>query len=122
VPAVSYWPEKHFYRVKFLAWGVAVELDDEFDDEPRNTRDIIKRQRKLGESRRPIDRLRAVVLGSALSDRLNGLNDRQIGQLLFDFCWPELYSDTQRNPLRSSLSSTSDIRLARCLHTKLIAL
>src|SRR5208283_4523845 len=47
---------------------------------------IIKRQRKLGESPHPIDRLRAVVLGGALSDR-------QIGQLLFDFCWPELYVD-----------------------------
>ena len=32
-----------------------------------------------------------MVLGGALSDRLNGLSDRQIGQLLFDFCWPELY-------------------------------
>jgi hypothetical protein len=54
---------------------------------------LIKRQRKLGESPRPIDRLRAVVLGGALGDRLNGLSDRQIGQLLFDFCWPELYVD-----------------------------
>jgi hypothetical protein len=34
-----------------------------------------------------------VVLGAALGDRLNGLSDRQIGQLLFDFCWPELYVD-----------------------------
>jgi hypothetical protein len=24
---------------------------------------------------------------------VNGLSDRQIGQLLFDFCWPELYVD-----------------------------
>ena len=58
-----------------------------------STRDIIKRQRKLTESPRPIDRLRAVVLGAALGDRLNELSDRQIGQLLFDFCWPELYVD-----------------------------
>jgi hypothetical protein len=58
-----------------------------------STRYLIERQRKLGESPRPIDRLRAVVLGAALSDRLNGLSDRQIGQLLFDFCWPELYVD-----------------------------
>ena len=72
---------------------MAVELDDEFDDEPRSTCYLIKRQRKLGESPRPIDRLRAMVLGGALSDRLNGLSDRQIGQLLFDFCWPELYVD-----------------------------
>jgi hypothetical protein len=76
--------------VKFWLWGVAVALDDEFDDE-LSTRYIIKRQRKLGESPRPIDRLTAVVLGGALSDRLTGLSDRQIGQLLFDFCWPELY-------------------------------
>jgi hypothetical protein len=93
VPAVSYWPEKRFYRVNFWAWGVAVELDDEFGDEPRSTRYLIERQRKLGESPRPIDRLRAVVLGGTLSDRLNELSDRQIGQLLFDFCWPELYVD-----------------------------
>jgi hypothetical protein len=58
-----------------------------------STRDIIKRQRTLSESPRPIDRLHAVVLGAALSDRLNGLSDRQIGQLLFDFCWPELCVD-----------------------------
>ena len=64
-----------------------------YDDEPRSTRYLIERQRKLGESPRPIDRLRAVALGGALSDRLNGLSDRQIGQLLFDFCWPELYVD-----------------------------
>jgi hypothetical protein len=68
-----------------------VESDDEFDDEPRSTRRLIKSQRKLGESPRPIGRLRAVVLGGALGDRLNGFSDRQIGQLLFDFCWPELY-------------------------------
>jgi hypothetical protein len=70
---------------------VAVELDDEFDDEPRSTCCLIKRQRKLGESPLLIDRLRAVALGGALSDRLNELSDRQIGQLLFDFCWAECY-------------------------------
>jgi len=58
-----------------------------------STRDKIKRQRKLGKSPRLIDRLHAVVLGAALGDRLNGLSDRQIGQLLFDFCWAELYVD-----------------------------
>src|ERR1035441_5122980 len=83
-----------FDRVEILGlWGVAVELDDAFDDEPRHTRYLIERQRKLGESPLLIDRLRAVVLGGALSDRLNGLSDRQIGQLLSDFCWPELYVD-----------------------------
>jgi len=83
-----------FDRVEILGlWGVAVELDDEFDDEPRSTCCLIKRQRKLGESPLLIDRLTAMVLGGALGDRLNGLSDRQIGQLLFDFCWPELYVD-----------------------------
>ena len=89
-PLPAYRPGKRSIEVKFWAWGVAVELDDEFDDEP-SIRDLIERQRKLGESPRPIDRLRAVVLGGALGDRLNGLSDCQIGQLLFDFCWPELY-------------------------------
>jgi hypothetical protein len=70
-----------------------VELNGDFDDEPRSTRYLIERQRKLGESPRPIDRLTAVVLGGALSDRLTGLSDRQIGQLLFDFCWPGLCVD-----------------------------
>ena len=64
----------------------------DLDDEP-SIRNLIERLRKLGESPRPIDRLRAVVLGGALGDRLNELSDRQIGQLLFDFCWPELYAD-----------------------------
>jgi hypothetical protein len=81
-----------FDRVEILGlWGVAVELDDEFEDEPRSTRDLIERQRKLGESPLLIDRLTAMVLGGALGDRLNGLSDRQIGQLLFDFCWAECY-------------------------------
>jgi hypothetical protein len=78
--------------VEFWPWGVTVELNGDFDDE-LSTRYLIKRQRKLGESPRPIDRLTAMVLGGALGDRLNGLSDRQIGQLLFDFCWPELYVD-----------------------------
>jgi len=71
---------------------MTVELDNEFDDE-LSTRYLIKRQRKLSGSSRPIDRLTAVTLGAALSDRLDGLSDRQIAQLLFDFCWPELYVD-----------------------------
>src|ERR1019366_2873648 len=78
-------------RLKFWAWGLAVELDDEFDDKPRSIHYLIKRQRKLGESPLLIDRLTAMVLGGALGDRLNGLSDRQIGQLLFDFCWAECY-------------------------------
>ena len=68
-----------------------MELDDEFDDEPRSTHHLIERQRKLGESPRPLDHLYAVAVGGALSDRLNEMSDRQIGQLLFDFCWAECY-------------------------------
>ena len=56
-----------------------------------STRDIIKRQRKLSESARTLDRLNAVVLAGALRDHLNELPDRQIGQLLFDFCWAAFY-------------------------------
>ena len=73
VPLLAIGPRSVSTGVTFWAWGVAVELDDEFDDEPRSTCYLIKRQRKLGESPRPIDRLRAMVLGGALSDRLNGL-------------------------------------------------
>jgi hypothetical protein len=90
VPFLAYRPEKRSTELRFWPWGVAVELDDEFDDE-LSTRYLIKRQRKLGESPRPIDRLNAVILGGALSHRLNGLSDRQIGQLLFDFCWVEFH-------------------------------
>jgi hypothetical protein len=85
-PLLALGPRRVSIEVKFWPWDVTVELDDEFDDEPRSTRYLIERQRKLGESPRPIDRLRAVVLGGALGDR-------RIGQLLFDFCWPELDVD-----------------------------
>jgi hypothetical protein len=32
-----------------------------------------------------------VAVDSALTDRLDELSDRQIGQLLFDVCWAECY-------------------------------
>lgn len=67
-----------------------MELNDEFGDE-MSTRHLIKRHRKLGESPRPIDRLTSVILAGKLSERLNGLSDRQIGQLVFDFCWADLH-------------------------------
>jgi hypothetical protein len=69
-----------------------VGFDDEYDDE-LSTQDLIKRQQKLGTSPLVVDRLHAMVLGNRLGDRLNGFSDRQIGQLVFDFCWAELYVD-----------------------------
>ncbi len=90
MPLLAYRPETRFYRGEILGWGVAVELDDEYDDEP-SIRNLIERLRKLGESPRPLDRLYAVAVDSALSDHLNELSDHQIGQLLFDFCWAECY-------------------------------
>ena len=61
--------------------------------EELSTLDLIKRQQKLGASPLVIDRLTAMALGCTLRDRLNALSDRQIGQLLFDFCWAQLYVD-----------------------------
>ena len=65
VPLLAYRPENRSIELKFWAWGAAVELVDEFDDDPRSIRSLINRQQKLGESPRPIDQLRAVVLGGA---------------------------------------------------------
>jgi hypothetical protein len=74
VPLLAYRPEKRSAEVKFWAWGVTVELDDEYDDEP-SIRNLIECLRKLSESPRPLDRLYAVAVDSALSDRLNELSD-----------------------------------------------
>jgi hypothetical protein len=63
----------------------------ELDDEPKSIRNLIERLRKLGESLRPRDRLYAMVVSGALSDRLDELSDRQAGRLLFDFCWAECH-------------------------------
>lgn len=91
VPHLAWRHGKCSIEVKFSAWGVAVEFDDEFDDEPKSIRDLIERLRKLGESLRPRDHLYAMAVDSELSDRLDGLSDRQIGQLLFEFCWAQCY-------------------------------
>jgi hypothetical protein len=80
-------------EVKFWSWGIAVKLDDGFDGK-LSTRDLIERQRKLDESPLVVDRLTALVVGSTLGGRLSRLSDRQIGQLLFDFCWAGLYVDS----------------------------
>jgi len=80
-----------FDRSEILGLGVAVELDAEFGDEPKSIRNMIERLRKLRKSPRPRDHLYAVVVDNALTDRLDGLSDRQIGQLLFDFCWAQCY-------------------------------
>jgi hypothetical protein len=101
--------------VKFWTCGVWLwNWDGDFDDE-LSTRYLIKRQRKLGESLRPIDQLRAVVLGGALGDRLNKLSDRQIGQLFFDFCWPELYVDGPY--LINAARSVTQVSLAAALES-----
>jgi hypothetical protein len=71
---------------------MAMELNDEFGEE-LSTYDLIKRQQKLGASPLVIDRLSAMALGSTLHDRLNAFSDRQIGQLIFDFCWAQMYVD-----------------------------
>ena len=68
-----------------------MELDDKYDDGPKSIRNLIARLRKLRESLRPRDHLYAVAVDSALTDRLDELSDRQIGQLLFDFCLAECY-------------------------------
>ena len=90
LPLLVYRPERCSPDLNFWLWGVAVELDNEFADD-LSACYLIKRQRKLSESPRPMDGLTALILGSALSDHLKGLNDRQIGQLLFDFCWTEFH-------------------------------
>ena len=89
---LAYRPENLSIELKYGTWSVAVEFDDEYDDE-LSTRDLIKRQQKLGASPLVVDRLTAMVLGGRLDERLQGFSDRQIGQLLFDFCWPELDVD-----------------------------
>src|ERR1019366_7886390 len=43
-PLLAYRPENPSIELKFWAWGVAVELDDEFDDKPRSIRCLIERQ------------------------------------------------------------------------------
>ncbi len=73
------------------AWVVTVELNDEYDDEPKSVRNLIERLRKLGESTRPRDHLHPVAVNSELNGRLYEVSDRQIGQLFFDFCWAPCY-------------------------------
>ena len=68
-----------------------MELDDEYDDEPKSIRNLIERLRKLHESTRPRDYLDAMVVDCELRGRLCELSDRQISQLLSDFWWGSCY-------------------------------
>ena len=66
-----------------------MESFDEFGED-LSTQDLIRRQQKLGASPLVVDRLTAMGLGRTLHDRLNAFSDRQ---LLFDFCWAQMYVD-----------------------------
>lgn len=56
-----------------------------------NVRELIKKQRELVDSVNPLKRLAAAMLIPAvLAERLAGLADRQVGQLLLDEVWPNL--------------------------------
>lgn len=69
-----------------------MESNDKFHED-LSTYDLIKRQQKLGASPLVVDRLSAIALGATLHDRLNALSDRQVGQLIFDFCWDQMYME-----------------------------
>jgi hypothetical protein len=88
-PALGYSSTEHN---PFLQLADLIESYDEFGEE-LGTQDLIKRQQKLGASPLVIDRLTAMAVGATLRDRLNALSDRQIGQLIFDFCWVQMYVD-----------------------------
>lgn len=52
-------------------------------------RELIKKQRELVGSDNPMKRLAgALLIPAVLAERLAGLADRQIGQLLLDEVWP----------------------------------
>jgi hypothetical protein len=54
-------------------------------------RELIKEQRRRLGSRSPVERFAAAMLIPAvLAERLAGLADRQVGQLLLDEVWPGL--------------------------------
>jgi hypothetical protein len=54
-----------------------------------NVRELIKKQRELVASGNPMKRLAgALLIPAVLAERLAGLADRQIGQLLLDEVWP----------------------------------
>jgi hypothetical protein len=56
-----------------------------------NIRELIEEQRRRLRSGNPVERFAAAVLIPAvLADRLAGLADRQVGQLLLDQVWPGL--------------------------------
>jgi hypothetical protein len=54
-------------------------------------RELIKKQRELVDSDSPMKRLAgALLIPAVLAERLAGLADRQVGQLLLDEVWPRL--------------------------------
>lgn len=54
-------------------------------------RELIEEQRRRLRSRNPVERFAAAMLIPAvLAERLAGLADRQVGQLLLDEVWPGL--------------------------------
>jgi hypothetical protein len=56
-----------------------------------NVRELIKKQRELVDSDNPMKRLAgALLIPAVLAERLAGLADRQVGQLLLDEVWPGL--------------------------------
>ena len=56
-----------------------------------NVRGLIKKQRELVDSENPMKRLAgALLIPAVLAERLAGLADRQIGQLLLDEVSPRL--------------------------------
>jgi hypothetical protein len=50
---------------------------------------IAEQRRRLG-SGNPVERFAAMLIPAALAERLAGLADRQVGQLLLDEVWPGL--------------------------------
>ena len=53
-------------------------------------RELIEEQRRRLGSGKPMERFAAMLIPAVLAERLAGLADRQVGQLLLDEVWPGL--------------------------------